>query len=124
MPFQKSQIQDVQMTHFDVAAFSQKQHFKPNWQCVIDAENQIFFTQLHSSMGMMREGMYYYQLIIKDREILVQYDNGIVRITKHDADPVYFGDKLESLVYEAFEALCDEQVRFQLWKDSDRVTWW
>lgn len=124
MPFQKAQIQDVQMTHFDVVAFAQKQHSDPKRACAIDAENQIFFTQLNSSMGMMREGMYYYQLIIKDREILVQYDDGIVRITKHDADPVYFGDKLEHLVREAFEVLCDEQINLQPWTEFDRVKWW
>lgn len=125
MPFQKKQVQEVRMVLFDIPSFVQQKHLEPNWKCIIDDENQIFFTQLLSSLNMMREGIYYYQLIIQDRKILIQYDNNIVRITKHQIDPIYFGEKLERLVSEAFNALCGDgdTIKFEPWMGGDTVYW-
>lgn len=38
----------------------------PSWRCVCDEEKQILVTQLMSSIGEMRDGQYYFCLLIHD----------------------------------------------------------
>jgi hypothetical protein len=76
MPFVKRHLTDSELAKINLAALGVNTERVPSssWDWAIDVENDILCTQLISSSYEMREGYYWYLLIVKGQPFIFMVD--------------------------------------------------
>lgn len=107
MPFNKMNLYDTwfEDLHLEELRISKsqlppKESIHP-WQCAIDEEHRILFTQLISDTYAMRDGLYYYLLAIKNDLVLIFWDNHKAVIKDRGSANKYKLQELKDIINEA-----------------------